>query len=151
MTEMNPFAAPKISPEARRASLAGSTATLAGRLMMASLFVVEGYGKMFSYADVQSYMLQFGVDPRLLPLGIATEFGGGILIGLGAFSRWTSLALAGFCVLTAILFHRGADADAAIQLRKNLALAGGFLVLAAHGGGAWSVDAWRRAPRKALR
>jgi putative oxidoreductase len=118
---------------------------LAARLMMALLFVVEGIGKMGSYPDVQNYMSQFGVDPRLLPLVILTEFGGGILITLGAFSRLASIALAGFCILTAVFFHRGADA--VVEFQKNLAIAGGFLVLAANGPGAWSLDAWCLRPK----
>jgi putative oxidoreductase len=43
--------------------------------------------------------------------------------------------------LTALFFHSGADQ--AIQLQKNVAMAGGFLALALLGPGAWSLDAWR--------
>jgi putative oxidoreductase len=123
----------------------GAPIELVGRLMLALLFVVEGYGKIGSSSNVENYMSQYGVDPRLLPLVILTELGGGVLISLGAFSRLTSIALAGFCILTAIFFHRGADA--AVDFQKNVAIAGGFLVLAVNGAGAWSLDAVRRTKR----
>jgi putative oxidoreductase len=52
-----------------------------------------------------------------------------------------ALALFGFCLLTALFFHSGAGQ--AIQLQKNVAMAGGFLALALLGPGSWSLDAWR--------
>jgi putative oxidoreductase len=44
-------------------------------------------------------------------------------------------------LLTALFFHTGADQ--AIQLQKNVAMAGGFLALGLLGPSAWSLDAWR--------
>jgi putative oxidoreductase len=74
-----------------------------------------------------------------------------MLIALGGVTRAASIALAGFAVLTAWFFHRGGDPDSMIEFQKNLAIAGGFLVLAASGAGAWSLDAafkaWRSAGR----
>ena len=125
-----------------------SAAALVGRLLLTSLFVREGYGKIFDYAGVQDYMAQFGVSPSLLPLVILTELGGGLLVAFGGFTRAAAIALAGFALLTAWFFHRGDDADAMIAFQKNLAIAGGFLVLAANGAGAWSLDALVRARRR---
>lgn len=115
--------------------------SLLGRLSLAYLFVLEGYDKITAYADVQAYMAQFGVSPALLPLVILTELGGGLLVAIGLFTRPAAFALGGFCVLAALIFHQGGG-DAAIQLNKDLAIAGGFFVLAAHGAGAWAVDSW---------
>jgi putative oxidoreductase len=58
--------------------------------------------------------------------------------------------LAGSAILTAILFHNKAgDPDQTDQFQKNLAIAGGFLVLAANGAGAWSLDGWlAKRPRR---
>jgi len=125
-----------------RAAALGDAAALAARLMLAWLFVAEGYGKISAYADVQTYMAEFGVSASLLPLVILTELGGGLLVALGLLARPAALALAGFCVLAALIFHRGGGYDETLQLQKDVAIAGGFLVLAARGAGDWSLDAW---------
>ena len=130
-------------------SALSSAAALVGRLLLAFLFVREGIGKIADYAGLQDYMAQFGVNPSLLPLVILTELGGGLLVAFGGFTRVAAIGLAGFALLTAWFFHRGEDLDSIIHFQKNLAIAGGFLVLAANGAGAWSLDAmvgaWRRA------
>jgi putative oxidoreductase len=115
---------------------------LLARAMLAYIFIVEGAGKIANYASVAGYMQTNGVDGRLLPLVILTELGGGLLVLVGLKTRWAAIALFGFCLLTALLFHLGADQT--IQLQKNIAMAGGFLALAILGPGAWSLDAWRR-------
>ena len=106
--------------------------------MMAYIFVVEGFGKITGYADVAAYMREHGVVPQLLPLVILTELGGGLLILIGLKARWAALALSGFCLLTGLIFHLAAGEMTDFQ--KNLAMAGGFLVLAVCGPGGWSID-----------
>jgi putative oxidoreductase len=81
-----------------------------------------------------------GVDPRLLPLVILTELGGGLLVLIGLKVRWAAVALFGFCLLTAALIHWRANE---IEVQKNVAMAGGFLALAVFGPGPWSLDGWR--------
>jgi putative oxidoreductase len=111
------------------------------RAMLAYIFIVEGAEKITGYAGVVEYMQAHGVDGRLLPLVILTELGGGLLVLFGLKTRWVAVALAGYCLLTVLLFHLGADQ--VIELRKNVAMAGGFLTLAIFGPGAWSLDALR--------
>jgi putative oxidoreductase len=111
---------------------------LLARAMLSYIFVVEGYGKIADYADVATYMRENGVAPALLPLVILTELGGGLLVLVGLKTRWAALALFGFCLLTALFFHLAADQT--IMLQKNVAMAGGFLLLATFGPGAWSID-----------
>jgi putative oxidoreductase len=115
---------------------------LVARAMLAYIFIVEGAGKIAHYAEVAGYMRGNGVDARLLPLVILTELGGGLLVLVGLKTRWAAIALCGFCLLTALFFHIGADQS--IQFQKNVAIAGGFLALATFGPGAWSLDGWRR-------
>ena len=107
-----------------------SAAALAARLAIAWIFVIEGSDKIANYAAVGDYMAANGVSSALLPLVILTELGGGILIALGFFTRLQRVALAGFCVLTAVLFHwEFADAGQWIEFNKDIAIAGGFLAL----------------------
>jgi putative oxidoreductase len=111
---------------------------LVGRVLLAAIFVWAGYGKVVAYAGTQDYMASQGVPGMLLPLVILLELGGGIAIVLGLFTRLTAVALAGFCVASALMFHSGATDT--ILFMKNMAMAGGFLILAAHGPGDLSLD-----------
>lgn len=122
-------------------------ADLAGRVLIAALFLVSGAGKLGAYAGTQGYMASHGVPVALLPLVIALELCGGALIVAGLWTRAAALALAGFSILAALLFHANfADQTQQIMFLKNFAIAGGYLLLAANGAGGWSLDA-RRARR----
>ena len=86
-------------------------------------------------------MDRYGVPGALLPAVIALELGCGLLIAVGWQTRIAALALAGFCVAAAVLFHNQLfDRNQLLHFEKDLALAGGLLVLAVAGGGRWSVD-----------
>ena len=117
-----------------------------GRLLLSLIFVVSGAGKIGAYAGTQAYMDSMGVPGMLLPLVIALEILGGIAIVLGWQARIVAFLLAGFCLLSAVLFHGDiGDQGQQIQFLKNLGLAGGFLLIVAHGAGAWSLDGRRGA------
>jgi len=117
-------------------------ADLAGRVLLAAIFLIAGIGKIGGYAGTQAYMSSHGVPGALLPLVILTEIGGAVLVIAGLWTRWAALALAGFSILAAILFHGSTtDQQQITQLLKDFSMAGGFLLLAAKGAGAWSVDA----------
>ncbi|MBR1122189.1 DoxX family protein [Bradyrhizobium lablabi] len=113
---------------------------LAGRLLLVFLFVHEGWTLMGNYAGAVAYMQKSGVPALLLPAVIALQLGGGLLIAAGIGTRFVALLFAAFCVLTAILFHwQLADRNQVLHLQKDLAIAGGFLVLACCGPGSWSI------------
>lgn len=119
---------------------------LAGRILIAAIFIQAGWGKIGGYDGTQGYMEAMGVPGALLPLVILTELGGGLLVVLGLWTRLAALALAGFSLLSAILFHWNfGDQVQAIMFMKNVAIAGGFLFLFAHGAGRLSLDARRAA------
>lgn len=112
-----------------------------GRLFLAFMFVAAGADKIFNYAGTQGYMESMGVPGALLPLVIITELVGGLVIILGWQTRIVAFLLAGFSILTAIIFH--ADFANQIQMTmfmKNISIAGGFLMLVANGAGAFSID-----------
>jgi len=120
-----------------------NSATLAGRILLASIFLAAGLGKLGAgYAGTQAYMASQGVPGALLPLVIALEIGGAALLIAGWWTRLAALALAGFTLVAAALFHANfAEPMQQILFLKNVAIAGGFLVLAAYGAGGWSLDA----------
>jgi len=112
-----------------------------GRVLMAIMFIRYSVEKIFGYAGTQGYMEAHGVPGMLLPLVILTEAGGGLCVLLGLFIRPVAIALAGFCVLTALFFHwHPEDQMQMINFMKNLTIAGGFLVLAGAGPGALALD-----------
>lgn len=114
---------------------------LLGRILMAQIFIIAGIGKIMGYAGTQAYMASHGVPGVLLPLVILLEIGGGLALVLGWKTRWVAYALALFCVAAALIFHHDfANAMQKINFMKNLAMAGGFLILAASGAGALSLD-----------
>lgn len=119
-------------------------ADLLGRILLSVIFIVAGLGKITGYAGTQGYMEAMGVPGALLPLVIAVELLGAVAIILGYQTRIAALLLAGFSVLSAILFHANfADQTQSIMFMKNLAMAGGFLLLVARGAGGWSLDGRR--------
>ena len=114
---------------------------LLGRLFLAMIFIQSGLSKMSDYAATQSYMDAMGVSSALLPLVIALEVVGGIAIVIGFKARLVALAMAGFSLLSALLFHTNfSDHTQTIMLMKNIAIAGGFLMIVAHGAGAYALD-----------
>ncbi|MES2488163.1 MAG: DoxX family protein [Pseudomonadota bacterium] len=118
-----------------------NSAELTGRILMAAIFVLAGASKITAYAGTQQYMAAMGVPGALLPLVIALELGGGLLLVAGFQTRLIALALAGFSVASAALFHNNlGDQTQFIMFFKNVAMAGGFLIIAAHGPGAYSLD-----------
>jgi putative oxidoreductase len=123
------------------------TLNLAGRLLLAHIFLISGWGKISGYAGTQAYMESMGVAGALLPLVIAVELAGAIALIVGFQTRLAALALGGFTVLAALMFHFDfADSMQAISFMKNMAIAGGLLVLAQTGASAPSVDAARGIP-----
>jgi len=111
-----------------------------GRLLLAGLFILEGWSKIRGYDAALAYMQRYGVPAVLLPAVIALELVGGIMIAVGWWTRLAALALAVFCVLAAVLFHANlADRNQLLHFEKDLAIAGGLLLLAVTGPGRWSI------------
>jgi putative oxidoreductase len=117
---------------------------LLARLLLAHIFLLAGISKITGYAGTQGYMESMGVPGALLPLVIALEIGGSLALIVGLLTRWAALALAGFCVASALIFHTNfAEQMQMILFMKNFAMAGGLLLLYVQGAGAFSLDARR--------
>jgi len=125
-----------------------NTLILAGRILLALIFIFAGFDKMVHYAGTAGYMASAGMPwiNLLLPLAILAELGGGLAIAVGWKTRWAAAALCLFIIPATLVFHAFWASPAAeaqmqmIHFMKNLAIMGGMLVLAAFGPGAWALE-----------
>src|SRR5258708_30436080 len=114
---------------------------LGGCILLSVLFVLSGLSKSGAYTGTAAYMSALGVPAALLPVVIATEALGALAIIVGCKTRVTAFLLAGYALLTALVFHRNVgDQIQMIMFLKNAAIAGGFLLLVAYGAGDLSLD-----------
>jgi putative oxidoreductase len=112
------------------------------RLMIALLFLVSATIKITETAAIEAYMRAYGVPINLVWPAAAWEYVAGVLLLLGFWVRPVAVLLAGWCVLTALIFHtKFSDLDQLLNFFKNMTMAGGFLVLAKNGSWGGSIDA----------
>jgi putative oxidoreductase len=117
-------------------------ALLAGRMAIAAVFIYDATLLVRFPEANMAFMERFGVPGALLWPTAAFQFFGGLALVLGLATRLAGLAFAGFCAMTALVFHNQVgEISEAIQFGKDFGLAGGFLMLAVSGGGGWSLDA----------
>ena len=123
-----------------------SATILLGRVLLAVIFLLSGFGKLTAIAGTSAYFAGLGLP---LPAVTAVVVGliellGGLAILVGFQTRVAAWVLAVFTVATALVAHTGwADQMQMINFLKNLGIAGGFLVLSSSGAGAYSIDARR--------
>lgn len=126
--------------------------SLAGRLLIAALFLPAGIGKVAGFAGTVGYISSVGLPlPQLAAvIAIVVEVGGGLALIAGFGTRLVALALAVFTLAASVSFHAYWAVPAEQQFMqqllffKNIGVVGGLLTLAAWGAGAWSVDARRQ-------
>jgi putative oxidoreductase len=122
-----------------------SLAAPTGRVLISLIFVMSGINKIGNFSGTQAYMESAGVPGALLPIVIAVELLGGLAIILGWHTRLAAFLLAGFSLVSGILFHANfGDQMQMIMFLKNLALTGGFLMIVSLGAGPYSIDNRRR-------
>ena len=120
--------------------------SLAGRAMIALIFVLSGLSKISAIEGTQGYMEAMGVPGILIYPTILFEVVAGLAIIAGFQTRLVALALSGFTLLLALIFHNQlGDQTQFILFIKNVAIAGGFLYLARYGAGELSIDNRRSA------
>ncbi len=118
--------------------------SLAGRVMIALIFVLAGLSKISAIEGTQGYMEAMGLPGILIYPTILFEVAAGLAIIAGFKTRYVALALAGFSLLSALIFHNQlGDQMQFILFMKNVAIAGGFLFLARSGPGELSIDNYR--------
>ena len=128
------------------------TLVLIGRILLALMFVVAGFSKIGGFDGTVGYIASKGLPlPSLLAVAtIALELLGGLALILGWQTRLAALALALFTLAASVIFHNFWAMPVEQQMMqqlmfmKNLSVAGGMLVLAACGAGAYSLDARRQ-------
>lgn len=113
------------------------------RLLMASLFLQSGIGKLLDRADTEAYMRAFDLPSFLLWPAAVWELIASVLLALGLGTRWVALLLSGWCLLTAVIFHTDfTDQLMQIMFFKNMVMAGGFIAVARSGAPGLSIDSW---------
>jgi putative oxidoreductase len=126
---------------------------LLGRLLMGSIFVVSGFGKITAVAAFAASLEQRGVPfaSTLAVIGACVEFFGGLAIVLGVEVRYVAALMVAFVIVATLISHRfwelhDATRQAQVtQFSKNVAIIGGFVTLLAAGGGRYAVERlWRR-------
>ena len=113
-----------------------------GRVLLALLFLLAGFGKAADPAGTIEHIAAANLPlPQLgYAIALAAELGGGLLILVGYQTRIIAPLMALFTLATAVFFHNNfADQIQQIMFLKNLAIAGGFLILGGHGAGALSI------------
>ena len=119
----------------------GKFAAPVGRILLSAIFIMAGIKKITGYAGTQAYMESFNVPGLLLPLVIAVEVGAGLALLLGYKARLAAFLLAGFTLLSAFIFHNNfGDQTQFLFFMKNLAIAGGLLMVMAHGAGNYAIN-----------
>lgn len=122
--------------------------SLAGRLLMAYLFLPAGISKIFGFAGTVGYIAAMGLPaPTLAAIAaIVIEVVGGAALVLGFYTRFAAIALAVFTLIASVVFHAfwAVPAEQAfvtqLLFTKNIAVIGGLLVVAAFGAGQYSLD-----------
>ena len=112
-----------------------------GRVLLSTLFLVEGIGKISMQEDVIMYMENYGVPGILFVPAIILEILFPILLIVGYRTKWVASIMALFTFTVAIIFHT--DFNEGMQMTfflKDIAIAGGFMIIVAYGPGKISLD-----------
>ena len=112
-----------------------------GRLFLSALFLIEGLGKIATHEDVIIYMESYGVPEILFLPALVVEILFSLLLILGYKTKWVASVMALFTFTVAIIFHT--DFSEGVQMiffLKDIAIAGGFMIIVAYGPSKISLD-----------
>ena len=120
-----------------------------GRLFLSALFLIEGLGKISIQEDVIMYMEDYGVPGILFLPALALEILFPLLLIIGYKIKWTASIMALFTFTVAIIFHTNFSESMQLMLfLKDIAIAGGFMIVIAHGPGKISLDYYFKSKQK---
>lgn len=128
-----------------------SVIVLVGRIFFSAIFILSGFGKLTDISGTAAYFATFHLPAAtLVAVGAGLiELLGGLAILIGFQTRIAAWVLALFSIASGLIAHMNwADSMQLINFEKNVAITGGFLLLAIYGPGALSVDALRSVERK---
>ncbi len=121
---------------------------LIGRILLVLIFVFAALGKIEDYDGTRLYMVSHGLPGGLLPIVIAIELLGGLAVMAGLWTRAAALLLALFSAAAIAIFHHSfATMNDQILILAETSFTGGLIVLAVHGPGCLSLDAFLRRAR----
>ena len=112
-----------------------------GRILLSALFLIEGFGKIAMQEDVILYMEDYGVPEILFLPALILEILFPLLLIVGYRTKWAASIMALFTFMVAIIFHT--DFNEGMQMvffLKDIAIAGGFMIIVAYGPGKISLD-----------
>jgi len=119
---------------------------LVGRIAMAVIFIIAGFGKLMAPAATQTLMAHYGLPMPMVAYvaTVAVELIGGLLLFFGLWTRPVAIVLGIWCIATALVAHTAfADPGQRNNFLKNVAMAGGFLFVYVQGAGMHSLDRLR--------
>ena len=120
-----------------------------GRLLLSILFLIEGLGKISMRENVIMYMEDYGVPGILFAPATALEILFPIILIVGYKTKWAASVMALFTFTVAIIFHTDfSDGMQMIFFLKDLAIAGGFMIIVAYGPGKISLDHYFKSKRE---
>jgi len=112
-----------------------------GRIFLSTLFLIEGTNKIFNYEGTIQYMENFGVPEYLAIPAIILEILFPLLLIIGYQTKIAALVMMIFTIIVAIIFHTNFDDQMQfITFFKDIAIAGGFIIIFVNGAGKFSVD-----------
>ena len=112
-----------------------------GRILLSTLFLIEGFGKTSMQENVTMYMEDYGVPGILFVPATILEILFPLFVIVGYKTRWAASIMALFTFAVAIIFHTDfSEGMQMILFLKDIAIAGGFMIIIAHGPGKISLD-----------
>ena len=112
-----------------------------GRILLSAIFLINGIGKIFNYEGTIQYMENFDVPGYLIIPAITVEILFPILLIIGYYTKFSALVLSLFTLVLAVIFHTDfSNQMQLISFLKNIAIAGGFLIIFVYGPGKYIID-----------
>ena len=119
-----------------------------GRILLSTLFLVEGVRKFFFQEETIMYMEDYGVPEILFFPSLSLEIVFPILLIVGYKTRFSASIMALFTLTVALIFHTNFDDQMeSIIFLKDIAIAGGFLIIAVNEPRICSIDYFLKSKR----